>query len=172
MTVTLTQIKSALKVDYTTDDAELTRIRDAVIDFIEDYCGVSILSQRVAQYIDSFETVRLTPTPIISIASVQYYNSTNTLTTMPSTDYAMLRAKAPSIWLSFIEAPEIYQNTEIVVNMTVGYASLPRHIEQAIIAITGHWYNNPEAGAPITITTVPLSAQFILENIKVKGCLE
>lgn len=169
----LTTIKNALKIDYTTDDAEIVRIRDAAIDFIEDYCGISINNKTQIVYLPYWMKTRFEKTPFLEVESVKYYDSANVLTTMPTTDYFIVRSSPPSIYVNFKEYPSIYENTEIEVTYTTGYDDvLPEHITQAIIAITGAWYNNPEATAPITLTEVPLSARFILENLKVKGTLE
>ena len=168
--ITLAQIKQALKIDYTADDAELLRIRDAVIDLIEDYTGLSINSKKRTQYLEYWMKTRLDTYPLISIDSVKYYDTSNTLTTMES--WFIIRKDYPSIFINFSELPSLFANSEIQVTYTTGYVQLPHHIEQAVIALVGHWYNQPEAGAPITLSTVPLSAQFILDNIRIKGVLE
>lgn len=167
--VTLAQIKAALKIDYTTDDAELIRIRDAVMDFISEYTGVSIEPTKNTQYLTYWMRTRLIGTPFLSVTSVKYTDTSGTVQTMPSTDYFITKAEAPSIYINFSEFPDIKQNTEIEINYDSGYGALPRQIEQAIIAITGAWYNNPEATAPISIQTVPMSAQFILEMMREKN---
>lgn len=169
----LVTIKNALKIDYTTDDAEIIRIRDAAIAFIEDYCGISIVNATQTIYMTYWMKTRFDKAPFLQIESVKYYDSANVLTTMPTTDYFLIRSQYPSVYVNFSEYPSVYENTEIELTYTTGYNDeLPEHITQAIIAITGAWYNNPESTAPITLTEVPLSARFILENIKVKGTLE
>jgi len=168
----LTTLKKALKIDYSTDDAELIRIRDAAVAFIEDYCGVSINTESQTIYLPYWVKYRFEKSPFMSVESVKYYDSSNALTTMPTTDYFIIRSQSPSIYINFKEFPSVYEDTEIEVTYNSGYDELPEHIIQAIIAITGAWYNNPEATAPITLSEVPLSARFILENIKVKGTLE
>lgn len=172
MSVTLTQLKSALKIDYTTDDAELTRLMDAAAAFIEDYTGVNVDTAKKTQYAPYWMKTRLSSYPLVSVDSVKYYNSSNTLTTMPSTDYFIVRSESPSIYINFLEYPSIYEGTEIQINYTAGYVDLPKHIEQLIIGLVGSWYNNPEATAPITLSSVPFSAQVILDMIRTKGALE
>ena len=169
----LATIKNALKIDYSTDDAEIIRIRDAAIAFIEDYCGISINNATQIIYMTYWMKTRFDKAPFLQIESVQYYNSANALTTMPTTDYFVIRSHQPSVYVNFKQFPSVYEDTEILLTYTTGYNDeIPEHITQAIIAITGAWYNNPEATAPITLTEVPLSARFILENIKVKGTVE
>lgn len=171
MAITLQQLKTALKIDYTTDDAELTRLIAAASAFINEYTGVSPDTAKRTEYVSYWMRTRLSEYPFVSVDSVKYYNSSNTLTTMPSTDYFIIRSEAPSIYINFKEFPEIYKGTEIQINYTIGYSSTPEHITQLMISIVGAWYNNPEATAPISLQTVPLSAQVILDMIRTKGTL-
>lgn len=172
MAITLQQLKTALKIDYSTDDAELSRLMQAASAFINEYTGVSIDTAKKTQYLAWWMKTRLSEYPFASVDSVKYYNSSNTLTTMPSTDYFIIRSESPSIYINFKEFPTVYDGTEIQVNYTVGYAATPEHINQLLIALVGAWYNNPEATAPISLSTVPLSAQVVLDMIRTKGILE
>lgn len=172
MSVTLQQVKTALKIDYSTDDTELTRLISAANAFIFDYTGVSLETAKKTQYLSWWMKTRFTDAPFVSVDSVKYYNSSNALTTMPSTDYFIIRSEPPSVYINFQEFPTVYDGTEIQVNYTIGYADTPEHFTQLVIALVGAWYNNPEATAPISLSTVPLSAQVILDMMRTKGVLE
>lgn len=169
---TLQTIKSALKVDFTYDDAELLRLRDAVMSFVTSYTGVNLSVQNKTQYINWFMRTRFDEQPFAALTSVQYYNSANVLTTMTSSEYFLDRSSPPSVYLNFSNFPSVYENTQILVNYTAGYADLPMDMQQAIIGIVGSWYANTEGLSPITLQVVPMSAMFILDTIKVKGALE
>jgi len=169
--VTLAQIKQALKIDYSTDDAELLRLRDAVVSHIENYTGLTIETAKKTQYCSYWMRTRLDGFPYSSIDSIKYTNTSNVLTTMPSTDYWVDRSDEPSVYVNFLEYPSIKEGTNIQINYTAGYADTPKDIEQAIIAFIGAWYNNPEALAPINMQVVPISAQFILDNLRVRSML-
>ena len=171
MTVTLQQVKNALKIDYSTDDQELLRLVEVAVSFIETYTGLTISTKKETQYISTWSRTRFSEFPFSGIDSVKYYNSSGTLTTMPSTDYFLDRTDPPSVYLEFSAYPGIKQNTFIEIHYTAGYAETPKNIQQAIIAFVGAWYSNPEATAPISISTVPLSAQFILDSLKSKSVL-
>ena len=169
--VTLAQIKQALKIDYSADDQEILRIRDAVVALIEDYTGVKLTPQKQTMYLHYWMKTRFEHSPFISVTSVVYSNASGATTTMPTTDYFLIRSEAPSVYINFSDYPELSDNTEIIVNYTSGYAELPAHIQQAVIALVGAYYNNPEATAPVTLSEVPLSAKFILDLIREKGLL-
>lgn len=171
MSITLQQLKTALKIDYTTDDQELLRLIESVTTFIENYTGVTITPKKKQMYIQYWMRTRFEAYPFSSIDSVKYYNSSNALTTMTNTEYFLDRTDPPSVYLNFSEFPSLYENTFIEINYTAGYAETPKDIQQAIIAFVGAWYNNPEATAPINLSVVPISAQFILDNLKAKSVL-
>jgi len=140
--------------------------------FIYEYTGVSVESAKKTQYLPYWMRTRFTDYPFVGVDSVKYYNSSNTLITMPATDYFIIKSESPSVYINFSSFPSVYKNTEIQVNYTVGYSTTPEHINQLMISLVGAWYNNPEATAPITLSTVPLSAQVVLDMIKTKGSLE
>ena len=169
--VTLAQIKQALKIDYSADDQEILRIRDAVVSLIEEYTGVKLTPQKHTMYLSYWMKTRFDFAPFVSVTSVVYSNTSGATTTMPTTDYFFIRSEAPSVYINFSDYPQLADNTEIAVTYTAGWNDLPAHIEQAIIALVGAYYNNPEATAPITLSSVPMSAQFVLDMIREKGML-
>ena len=168
---TLQQIKTALKIAYTTDDAELLRLRDAVMSFITSYTGVNMQVGNKTQYLTLWDRARFDEQPFAALTSVQYYNTSNTLTTMPATDYYLDRSDPPSVFIIFSGFPSIYENTQILLNYTAGHSDLPSDLQHAVISFVGAWYNNPEALSPITLQEVPMSARFILDTLKVRGSL-
>jgi hypothetical protein len=40
-----------------------------------------------------------------------------------------------------------------------------------MIALVGHWYNNPEAAQPIGLQTVPMSVEAILDMYSIRSQL-
>jgi|SanBayMetagenome_1026888.scaffolds.fasta_scaffold16923_4 hypothetical protein len=172
MSIAISTIKKALKVDYSTDDQELIRIRDAVVAFVQNYTGITIETTTKTQYVGYWMKTRLMFNPFVDMVSVKYTDVAGVVQTMPTTDYFIIRNQYPSIYINFSEYPSIKTGTEIQINYKVGSPVMPADLQQLIISLIGHWYNNPEAGAPINISTVPLSAQFIMENMKVKGAVE
>lgn len=166
--IALSTIKKALKIDYTTDDQELLRIRDAALAFIEQYTGLTIQTKSKVAYLQYWMKTSL-DLPFNSVTSVKYYDTSGTLTTMPSTDYWIDRSCDPSYYINFLEYPSVKEGTQVMVTYSTGYSVLPKEIEQVAIGLIGAWYNNPEATAPISLSVVPLSCMFILDNMKAKA---
>ena len=68
-----------------------------------------------------------------------------------------------------MEKPLTYEGTNIEVVYVAGNATEPPDMVQAVISIVGAWYNNPEATAPVMLTSVPLGAIYLLDHYRVKG---
>lgn len=169
MSVPLSTIKSALKIDFDDDDTELTRLREAAESLVLRRTGLSIGPSAKAMYVANWRPVLLPEHPFSALTSVTYYDDTNTLTTMPSADYWVDRTDGPMPMLRFLEAPSLYEGTAITVNYTAGYSIVPSELTHAIIALVGHWYNNPEAAAVVSLQSVPVSLEYIMDMIGVRS---
>lgn len=167
MSIPLTTIKSALKVDYDDDDRELTRLREAAMSLISRNTGIALEPQDATLYLVEWRDSLFPLFPYSSLTSVKY-TAGGVLVTMPSTDYWIDRSDAMPM-LRWLEQPAIDEGTAIVVSYVAGYASLPAEVVHACISLIGHWYNNPEASQPVTLSTVPLGLQYILDSITCKA---
>jgi uncharacterized phiE125 gp8 family phage protein len=170
MTVTLAQVKSALKVDYTEDDAQLNTLRLAAIELVQRRTGLTLSQAAAAMYLPTFADTQFAAVPYVSIQAVTYQDSSNATVTMPSADYWVDRTDVLPV-LRFLTSPTIYVGTVVTVSYTAGYSTIPNELAHCIIALAGAWYNNPEATQPITMSVVPMSVEYILESISVRGLM-
>lgn len=171
MTVPLSTIKAALKIGYDDDDADLIRLREAAWSLVERETGLLLSPATRTQYLARWAPTALANLPFSSVSSVTYRDGTNTLTTMPATDYFVDRSDGPIPILRFLEIPEIYDGTNIEVATVCGYQEVPNELVHCIIALVGGWYNNPEAFQPVGLNPVPLSVEFILGSYRQRGYL-
>jgi uncharacterized phiE125 gp8 family phage protein len=164
MSIPLTTIKSALKVDFDDDDRELTRLREAAL---------SLLARKTRlQFEPATQTLRLSAwrdsmfpvVPYLSLSSVAYTDASGASQTMPATDYWVDLTDAVPV-LRFLEQPALDDGTMIVVTYTAGYADMPPDVVHAAISLIGHWYNNPEATQPIALQTVPLGLEYLIAHL-------
>jgi uncharacterized phiE125 gp8 family phage protein len=168
MSVPLSTIKSALKIDFDDDDTELTRLREAAESLVVRRTGLSMAPASKTLYLANWRPVIIPEHPFSSLTSVVYYGGTNTAVTMPSTDYWVDRTDGPMPVLRFLEGPAIYEGTAITVTYVAGYTLVPSELTHAIIALVGHWYNNPEAASIVTLQQVPMSVEYIFDSIGVR----
>lgn len=148
--VTLEEAKGWLRLDGTTDSDE--RVLDLITGAriaMQDWTGLSFITQTVAIYPPCFEGEMLLPTyPVSSISSITYYDLNDTQQTYSSDNYeldakaapARLRAKWNQTW------PSIYDRyNPITITAVVGYGgreSVPETVKMAIKAIVSLWHDN------------------------------
>ena len=169
MSVPLSTIKSALKIDFDDDDRELLRLREAAVSLIERRTQLSLTPVTLPLYLKEFKDALIPAHPFVSVSLVQYRDQLNAPQTMPATDYWLDLTEGTMPVLRFLEVPVIYPGTMVTVFYLAGYTALPNDLVHAIIALVGHWYNNPEAASPISLSTVPLSMGFILDNLSTRS---
>lgn len=169
MSIPLSTIKAALKIDYSDDDADLIRLREAAWSLVERETGLALTPAVRTQYLARWADTCIAFHPFTSVASVQYRDGSNVLTTMPAADYWIDRSEGALPIIRFLESPSIYEGSNIEVNVTCGYSAIPNELVHAMIAIIGGWYSNPEAFQPIGLSVVPMSVQYILESHRVRS---
>lgn len=170
MSIPLSTIKNALKIEYSDDDTELIRLRDAATDLVARETGLVLAPADKPLYLGLWRETAIPFVPFVSVKSVKYFASA-VETTMPSTDYWLDRSQGPLPVLRFLEAPSYDEGTQITATIECGYSQLPNEVVQAVISLTGAWYANPEAFQPIGLSMVPMSLQFILESLRVRDMI-
>jgi uncharacterized phiE125 gp8 family phage protein len=169
MAVSLSTVKTALKIDYTDDDTELTRLIGVATSWVEYYTGIKLTQATRTMYLREFARTAFADYPYVSTTSVTYTDGGGATVTMTSgTDYWVdLSGDIKAI--EFLNEPSIKEGTLITVTYVAGYSTEPNEVVQAIISLVGLYYNNPEAAQPVGLTTVPLGGQFMLEHLRIRG---
>jgi uncharacterized phiE125 gp8 family phage protein len=169
MAISLSTVKAALRIDYTADDAELTRLIAAAVSWVEYYCGFALTSATRTMYLTDWKDTAYAVQPWTNTISIVYNKPDGTGSTLGASDYYNDRS-GPLTILRFKEAvPDKQSESLVVVSYTGGYSTEPNEVVQAVISLVGSWYNNPEANAPTQLSAVPLGAQFMLEHIRLKA---
>jgi uncharacterized phiE125 gp8 family phage protein len=167
MAISTATVKSALRIDYSDDDAELTRLIAAAVAWVENYCGFRLTSASRTMKLREFRRTVLAVQPVTLITSVTYTANAGAVT-MDAASYWLDTSETLAA-IEFLDAPSIDEGTLITVTYSAGYATEPNEVVQAVISIVGSWYNNPEAHAPTLLSPTPLGAQFMLEHLRIKG---
>lgn len=155
--VTLAQVKEYLKLDsaYTDEDTLLNTLIASARIFIENRIGRSIISQVRTQYMDEFgfcDEIGLLFGPLISVGdltvkSVKYYDTNDTLQTISSSDYwidstsDIPRIVIKNSWPSIKSRPNAVQ-----IEFNAGYATteagVPKDIKDAMFYYIAQRYEN------------------------------
>jgi uncharacterized phiE125 gp8 family phage protein len=169
MAVSLSTVKTALKIDYTDDDTELTRLIGVATSWVEYYTGIKLTQATRTMYLREFARTAFADYPYVSTTSVTYTDGSGATVTMTSgTDY-WVDISGDIKAIEFLKEPFIKEGTLITVTYVAGYSTEPNEVVQAIISLVGLYYNNPEAAQPVGLTTVPLGGQFMLEHLRIRG---
>lgn len=169
--VTVAEIKSYLRVDYSADDTLIGVLRNAAITWVEDYCNTRMGDVTAVGYIDYFAPTRVPVGPVNSITSITYTapsGSTETLDT--SKYYSDLKTKPARIM--FDNVPDVKDEAlnRVQVNMNLGYpeADVPQPLVQAVKLMTAHLYETRIPVVTGTITSeVPLALKALLNPYRV-----
>jgi len=163
-------LKTRLRIDVDADDVILTTLCIAAGEMIEKELGIGLLSQtRTAKIVD-FNRFVPPVQPCSSITSVTYTDSSGATITMPSADWYVDQTQE-MLALEFLAKPEFKEGTFPTVTYTAGFTTVPHALQQAIVAMVGAWYANPDATSPIALSDVPLAMKYILSAYSHRGPL-
>lgn len=176
---TTAEAKDFLKVDTTADDTLIDNLIKAATQSCEIYTNRYFLNTLLTQYSDNWnEFYKLYKSPVVSITHVKYYDTTDTLQTLASSNYILDNISQPArIGLSVTgNLPSLADRINAVeVKYTVGYGTtsseVPEGIRQAVLITIGNWYENRQSVITgRTATELPLSSQYLLKQYKIQVC--
>lgn len=169
----LADVKTRLRIDNDTENTDLTFMIQAAREVVEQRTNRSLITQSRTMKMDYFpcsDTIRLLNGPIQSVTSVKYYNDSEVLTTMSSSDYWVDlngdRLVIKNSWPSTYEMPNA---VEILYVAGYGAASdVPAPLKNAMYMIIAHMYENRQAvvmsGSPTAVIEVPMGAEYLMSS--------
>lgn len=148
--VTVAELKTHLKIDWTDEDTYLSALITAAREMCEAYSNLSFFTQTYTLDFDDFPSgkVSLYKGPIQSITSVTYYDVDNTQQTLSTSNYWADLKTLPGR-LEFDDSPDTYDDrfNAVTVTMVTGWddtADIPEVIKQAIKLQASYMYENRE----------------------------
>ena len=171
--VSLEELKLHLRVDGELEDAYLTSLIRAAIDFAENYTRRSIVKRQVNIFLDGFSdsVIRLGTCPVQEIVQVSYENVNGEATVLPIESYrAVLDVDPPLVMpISSWPGDVLPIPGSVRVEAVVGYEQVPMSIHQAILLLCGHFYENREVMRTqyVTANEMPFSVSALLYPYKV-----
>lgn len=152
--LSLSTLKTWLRVDGTDEDAILKAIRSTAREFVEQYCQIQ-LNTEASNYtshfagwpsgdgLDSLPVFRLPRHPATAIASVKYYDSAGTLQTLDPSKYKTTVADGRGrVAVNDCPALDCDHPAPVEITFTAGFtpATAPAAITQAMMMICAHHY--------------------------------
>jgi len=166
--VTVDEVKAALNVDFTDDDALIEAFIGAAVDAVEKMTGLQLMTQTWQMaFEDPATIVDLPRLPVQSVSSIIFYDSDNVSASASVSDYylfgddrsAWMEPKANAVW------PAHYARADaITIVWVAGYESaseVPDALRQAVKMLTCHFYENRSAVGK-AMAEVPLGVQSMI----------
>ena len=151
------ELKAFLRVTHSTEDTLIEAIRQAAINYVEQFCNIRLGDRSATFFFSEFpDFVELPIGPVNSITNVKYATSDSTTATMPSSDYYVTSGRDPML-ISFNNIPSVFSDTykklQITVDLGYAEASVPAPIKHAVKLLVAHMYDQRAPEVSGTITT-------------------
>ena len=136
--------------DDSSENDYLRQLIRAAREYCENYTGLSLGPQTLEALPDRLEkTMTLPRPPIRRIVSVTVTRKDESVETVPASAY---RLDAGRSLLCFSDLPENVKTP--IITYEAGTLELPATVQQAILLLIGHWYDNREAVVVGSVTSV------------------
>lgn len=172
--VTLAEVKEALRIDGTDEDAYLSTLISAAREYVENHTHLALTYSRWKFTLDGWpdggEPIELPKRPLVVIAPpgndadplekrsplVSYINGTTVETTnelVYGNDFLAKNSNPPTVdlydrvfWPSILTWNPYPISVEFVAGYSLDGARVPPALKQAIKQLVGHWYLEREVG--------------------------
>lgn len=182
--VTDVEAKAHLKVDYADEDTFILSLIKVCRETVEEWCNRSLINTTWKAYYEGLGPLVLPRAKVSAVTHVKYYGSDGSTNTVTSTVYesdlviepAYITTAYGQQWPTFTPRSTRPVEVQFVAGYGANASFVPATIKHAILMMIGHYFRNREnvlSGNNTLIATsvvVPLGAQRLLDNFRVRGC--
>lgn len=172
--VTLTEVKSQLRIDSSTEDTYLNTLITAARIVAENRTQRSLITTTWDYFISEFpcgDEILLRRPKLQSVTSLKYKDTDGTETTWGTSNYIVDTASDPGrIVLAYgITWPSLalYPANPITIRYVAGYgaaAAVPQPIKQAMLYLVSHWFENREPVSEQMLEKVPMTFDLLINH--------
>lgn len=150
--ISINDAKDYVKTSGTADDARIQGFIDAAISYVENFTGLSLITQTWDLYIDYFPWGQITipKAPLQSVTSITYADSDNSTQTLGTSTYTVDTDNIPGrIYLAYNKSwpGTVIKPKAVKVRFVSGYGddggSVPEPIRQALLLKVQMLYEQP-----------------------------
>lgn len=169
--VTLTEVKSQLRIDSTTEDTYLGTLITAAREYCEMFQNRAFVSQTWELTLDTWPCFPLKlPMPqLVSVTSIKYYDTANVETTWASSNYFVdVDSETGRVGLGYnisLPTTTLRPINAVKIRYVAGYAdaaAVPLRTKQAILMLVGHMHENRETVSPVDLKEIPFAVSSLL----------
>lgn len=169
--VSLTEVKSHLRIDSDTEDTYLGTLIQTAREFCENFQNRAYITQTWELTTDSWGCFPLDIPlpPLVSVESIKYFDTENVEATWDAANYFVDTDSEPGrIALGYLKSlPQtvLRPTNGVKIQFIAGYGAaldVPLRIKQAILMLVGHYYENRETVSPVDLKEVPLAVKSLL----------
>ena len=176
--VSLAEAKTHLRVTGSDDDTYITTLIDVATQTAEEFLNLKLMSQTWVLYLDQFPDyfdLLVGTLKTADIGAIKYYNDSNVLTTLASSNYFLDEFHRPTriYFADDATIPDTYDRPNAVqLEFTLGYttgSNVPAPIRQAILLMIGTYYEIRQDVVTGTIAThIPKTSEFLLRQYRIQ----
>lgn len=176
--VSLAEARLHLRVDHTDEDDLIAGLLDAAVDHLDGASGIlgrALVTQAWDLVLDALpcDAIQLPLAPLVSVSSVQYYDTAGALQTLSPSLYYVDAISQPG-WVTRLSTatwPDTMDGANaVIVRFVAGYgaaAAVPGAIKAAIKLLVGHLYRNREATTAEALTATPMAVDALLAPYRI-----
>jgi uncharacterized phiE125 gp8 family phage protein len=170
--LTLDNVKAELRIETADDDSLLSRLIADCLALVEVDTGTAIRERTETVWLSRFADVMLPVIPFVEVEEIAYTReSDGAAVIVPEADYWIDRSLGRFAMVRFRRTPGGVREGTVRIDYKVGGGAVPEGLARAVVALIGHFYNNPEAAAPVSLVEVPLSYRFVVEAYSARSPL-
>lgn len=169
--ITYSTAKDFLRLNDDSEQTFVTTLIKVAREIIEGQTWRPVIEQEWVLSLDKSELNTLirniNKAPVISVDSVTYYDTNNTLQTLSTSEWeADVNGNPARFRLKSV--PECYDRMGALnINFTCGYTTVPDDLKQAMLLIIGHLYENRQDVVTGTqVNEIPLASRYIMERYR------
>jgi uncharacterized phiE125 gp8 family phage protein len=164
------EVKTHLRIDGTDEDDYIQALIIAATKYCENFQRRAYVTQTWELWIDEWpEYFSIPLPPLVSVTSIDYYNTSDVKATVSSADYFVDTKSEPGrIVLNYSKSwpsTTLRPTNGICVTYICGYGysdNVPQNIKQAILLLIGHWFENRESSTDKPLSQIPLAVESLL----------
>ena len=168
--ISLADAKAHLFIYDTSEDTYIQSILLVAQQMVAQYLGEFITSTEVRVDVGGFGNIGLPHRFVESITKVEYYNTSDTATTIAASNYVLDDSANGSFirFKSSFQSPELSQNYMYPIRITynAGMTVVPETILQAMKITLGELYQSRSLSTSSNVQRLPLTAERLIQALR------